>query len=341
MTTKWINTLSAAIVALGIPSFSLPVFAQDGVLIGVVFPAQNQARWTVEGKIIAEQIEQNGDEVILQYSNESAATQKNQVESMIERGVKVLIIAAIDSKAGGGLVSQAQAQGIKVITYDRGVVDAVPDYAIERNNYENGVIHAKSALALAPKGDYALIRGDQSTLAQVDMSKAYDELLKGNPDINIVYDTLTPSWDTAAAQLEAEAALQKNPNIKAFVVMWDNGAQATIQALKSAGAQPGDVFVSGTDASTPSLALIAQGWQSETTWMPIDQMARSAADIAHALGSGGSVPEPDATIRDIPTMYIPLINVTKDNLCEFVTKIAPAGWVSVEEVYGAGVTTCK
>ena len=137
-----------------------------------------------------------------------------------------------------------------------------------------------------PSGEYAIIRGDESTLAAVDMGRAYDELLHGQDGIDIVYDTLTPSWDTAAAQREAEAALQRSPDIDAFVVMWDNGAQAVVQALKSAGMEPGDVYVSGTDASPVSLGFIDQGWQSQTVWTPIDQMATNAADIAHALGTG-------------------------------------------------------
>ena len=91
-------------------------------------------------------------------------------------------------------------------------------------------------------------------------------------------------------QRNAEAALQKYPKINAFAVMWDDAAQAVVQALKSAGKKPGEVFVSGLDAATPSLAYIAQGWQSQTIWTPIDRMAKEAANLAHALGSGSGVP---------------------------------------------------
>lgn len=336
---SWGKAAGAAAVALALSSFAGTAAA--GVLIGVVFPTQNQARWAWEQKILTAQAKANGDEVIFQFSNESAATQKNQVEGLIERKVKVLVIAAIDAQAAGALVKKAQGQGIKVITYDRGVTGATPDYAIERNNYDNGKLHAQSALAAVPAGDYAVIRGDQSTLAQVDMSRAYDELLKNKPGVNIVYDTLTPGWDTATAQRKAEAALQKSPNIKAFVVMWDSGAQAVVQALKSAGKRPGEVFVTGTDASTPSLAYITQGWQSQTVWTPIDKMAKDAADIAHALGAGTEAPKPSATVNGIPTNYVDLVSVTKDNLCAFVTKIAPSGWVSQEQVFGKDASTCK
>ena len=335
----WGVGAAAATLALALSAFAAPAAA--GVLIGVVFPTQNQARWAWEQKLLTAQAKANGDEVIFQFSNESAATQKNQVEGLIERKVKVLVIAAIDAQAAGGLVKKAQGQGIKVITYDRGVTGATPDYAIERNNYDNGKLHAQAALAAVPSGDYAIIRGDQSTLAQVDMSRAYDELLKNKPGVNIVYDTLTPGWDTATAQRKAEAALQKAPNIKAFVVMWDSGAQAVVQALKSAGKRPGEVYVTGTDASTPSLAYIAQGWQSQTVWTPIDKMAKDAANIAHALGSGTEAPKPSATVKGIPTNYVDLVSVTKENLCAFITKIAPSGWVSQDQVFGTGASTCK
>ncbi|MGR9235102.1 D-xylose transport system substrate-binding protein [Rhizobium leguminosarum] len=313
----------------------------EGVTIGVIFPTQNQVRWAWEQKILTQTAEENGDKVVFQFSNESAATQKNQVESLIERGVNVLVMAAIDAKAASDLVKQAQSAGIKVITYDRGVTDAKPDFHISRDNYEMGTLQAQSALKGVPCGKYAIIRGDQSTLAQVDMSRAYDELVKSNTCVKVVHDVFVPGWETASAQREAEAALQANPDISAFLIMWDNGAQAVVQALKSAGVQPGKVWVTGSDATTPSLTYIAQGWQSQTTWTPIDQMARDAATIAHDLGSGNPSRIKGVDVEGVPTDYPKLTSVTKDNLCEFVTKIAPKGWVTTDEVFGAGKNPCE
>src|SRR3954451_1995070 len=340
MTSEMARRAASAALALGLSALAGPANAQDPVRIGVIFPTQNQVRWAWEERLLVEQAEANGDKVIVQFSNESAATQKNQVENLIQRGVKVLVMAAIDAQAAGELVKEAQGEGIKVITYDRGVSTATADFHVSRNNYEMGTIQAKSALAAVPCGKYAIIRGDQSTLAQVDMSRAYDELIKNKKCIEVVYDTLTPGWETATAQREAEAALQKDPDIKAVVIMWDNGAQAVVQALKSAGKQPGEVWVTGSDASTPSLAYIAQGWQSQTTWTPIDQMPKDAANIAHALGTGAKPQAPSEIVNGVPTDYVKLTSVTKDNLCKFITEIAPKGWVSPEDVFGAGKNPC-
>jgi len=328
-------------VVLGLAGFAAPAAAADHLLIGVIFPTQHEARVAFEINILENTAKANGDQVIVQYSMESAATQKNQVEAMVERGVNVLIMAAIDAKAASDLVKQAQGQGIKVITYDRGVTDAKPDFHISRDNYEMGTLQAKSALKAVPCGNYAIIRGDQSTLAQVDMSRAYDELVKSKECVKVVYDTLTPGWDTASAQREAEAALQAHPDVKVVLIMWDNGAQAVVQALKSAGVAPGTVWVTGSDATTPSLTYIAQGWQSQTTWTPIDQMAVDAANIAHDLGTGVKSRIAGVVENGVPTDHPKLTSVTKDNLCEFITKIAPKGWVSTDEVFGAGTNPCK
>lgn len=336
----WMNSLLLASIAVGTWTMGSAASA-EGVKIGVIFPTQNQVRWAWEEKILAATAKANGDEVLFQYANESAATQKSQVESMIQRDIKVLIMAAIDADAANALVTQAQAEGIKVITYDRGVSKAKPDFHISRDNYEMGTLQAKSALKAAPCGKYAIIRGDQSTLAQVDMSRAYNELIKSNACIKVVHDAFVPGWETAGAQREAEAALQANPDLNAVVIMWDNGAQAVVQALKSAGVAPNTVWVTGSDATTPSLTYIAQGWQSQTTWTPIDQMAKDAAEIAHDIGSGTKSRIEGVVVDGVPTDYPKLTSVTKDNICEFITKIAPKGWVSTDEVFGAGNNPCK
>ncbi len=306
----------------------------DGALIGVSFWSQDQKRYPFEANIMTEEAKKNGDQVIVNYADNSASTQASQVESMIQRGVDVLIIVPLDPKASAALVTKAQAQGIKVIVYDAPVSGAKPDYMVGRDNSLLGVAHADAALAAVPSGKYAIIRGDEAADAAHVIGKAYDDKLKNNPNVNVVYDVYTPSWAAAEAQKEAEAALQSNPDIKVFVAMWDEAAQSVVSALKADGKQPGEVFVTGTDASTPSLAYIAQGWQGQTVWTPIDKMATRAADIAHAFGTGAEPPAPDATVDGVPQAYVDITSVTQSNLCEFVTKIAPAGWVTVQEVYG-------
>ena len=80
---------------------------------------------------------------------------------------------------------------------------------------------------------------------------------------------------------------------------------------------------------------------AQSVWAPIDKLAVTAADAAHALGAGTEPPTPSAKVNGVPTYYATQINVTKANLCAFVTKIAPPGWVSAKDVFGADNKSCE
>ncbi|OBC11938.1 hypothetical protein A5784_03695 [Mycobacterium sp. 852013-50091_SCH5140682] len=340
---RGLHVLAAAVLAVSATACANPASQGSkggGYLIGVDFPSQNQARWGFEAKTFEEQAGKHGDKVIVNYANYSTSKQTSDVETMLQQGIDVLVLGPVDSTAAAALVTRAQSQGVKVITYDVGVTGATADYAVERNNYEAGKMHVESALAAVPTGNYAIIRGDRSTSVAQGIGRAYDDLLRNKPGVNVVYDQWTPAWDSAQAQRYAEAALLDNGNnIDAFIVSWDYGAQGVAQALKTAGISR-HVYVTGTDGSVPSLANIATGRQSETVWTHIDSGASSAADIAHALASHGEVPQPDDTVDGVKTHYMKLTNVDAANLCEFVTTIAPAGWASVEQVYGPNSAHC-
>ncbi len=311
---------------------------KDGALIGVSFHTNAQQRWAYEEKIIKDVAAQNGDEAIVNYANDNVTTQTNQVQSMLQRGIKVLIITPVDSAAAAPLVAQAHAQGVKVIAYDVPVEGA--DYLIERDGVEAGVMQAQAIVDAVQCGDIALIKGDPAIVNYHQAVKGWDQVLNNAPDcIKVVYDEDTKNWDTATAQKNAEAALQKDPNVKGFLTMWDGGAQGIIPAVKAAGKKPGEVYITGLDASGPSLTYIAEGWQGSSLWTQIDKMATDAANAAHEF-SLGDTPAADGEHDGVATKNAPLVTVDKSNLCDFVTDIAPEGWTTVEAVYGAGKTSC-
>jgi D-xylose transport system substrate-binding protein len=237
------------------------------------------------------------------------------------------------------LVAQAHAQGVKVIAYDI-PVDGGPDYYVTRNGVEAGEVQAQSLVDAVPCGDIALIKGDPAIVNYAQAVEGWDKVLKAAPScLKVVYDQDTKNWDTALAQSNAEAALQKNPDIKGFLTMWDGGAQGIVPAVKGAGKKPGEVYVTGLDASGPSLKYIAQGWQGSSVWTPIDEMATEAANAAHDFVAG-KTPTPDEKVDGVPTKYVDLVLVDKKNMCDFIKDIAPDGWTTEQAVYGSGKSSC-
>ena len=57
--------------------------------------------------------------VIYQNADGDMSRQQQQFNSVITQGAKVIVLDPVDSAAAASLVKQAQAQGVKVIAYDR------------------------------------------------------------------------------------------------------------------------------------------------------------------------------------------------------------------------------
>ena len=82
--------------------------------IGVSMPSKNLQRWNQDGENIKIQLQAKGYEVNLQFSNDDIGEQIEQIDSMIEDGCKVLVIAAIDGPALKDVLKKAADKKIKI-----------------------------------------------------------------------------------------------------------------------------------------------------------------------------------------------------------------------------------
>lgn len=303
----------------------------DPVKIGVSMFQQQSKRFVYEAALMEKIAKENGDDIIVNFGNNNATTQASQIETMLLRGIKVLIVVPLEPKALAPLITRARKQGVKVVTYDTRMTGAEVDYAVQRDNAAAGKMNVDAALAAAPEGKYAIIRGDITSPSAVELGAHYDDL-KSLKNVEVTYDQAVPGWSADTAQKYAEAAVQRNPDLKAVVAMWDNASVAAVQALRAAGKKPGEVFVTGINGDPANLKLIAQGWQGQTTWTRIDQMAKDAMAAADALARDHEPPKADEVVEGVPYKYTPLFSVQKDTLCEYVTKVAPEGWLTAAEL---------
>jgi len=114
-------------------------------LIGISMPTQSSERWIKDGNTMKDILEERGFEVDLQYAEDDIPTQLQQIEAMITRGAKVLVISAIDASTLVPVLDKAGEEGVYVIAYDRLLVDtdAVSFYATF-DNVGVGVLQAQS-----------------------------------------------------------------------------------------------------------------------------------------------------------------------------------------------------
>jgi D-xylose transport system substrate-binding protein len=335
---------TTALVAIAPAVLPTAATAAEGkIKIAVAMNRQAERRWAVDRAAMEAEAARQGAVLVFQYADSNPTTQAAQVENLLSQEPNVLVIVPADREAAGALVQKAHQAGVPVVGYDGGITTAKLDYYVTRNNAAVGTLQAQAAMRVAGKGNYALIKGDPGNDVAQTIAKSYEAEFKDKADVKIVFDQFIVGWSPATAQSNAENVLSANADdIAAFVVTNDGMATGVAQAIKSRNLA-GKVFLSGLDGETPNLKLIADGVQTMTAYTDLVDHGTATIKAAVAIAKGEK-PEysemVDLGAGEVPTHLVPVIEINKENLCGFVTKGAPEGWTSVEEVFGSA-DACK
>ncbi len=314
-------------------------------VIAVAMKTQVQRRWAFDLAAMEREAKAQGAKLLVQWANDNPSLQASQVENLLSQRPDALIIVPVDSQAAGRIVSSAQESGVPVIGYDIGISTEKLDYFVMRNNALVGELQARGALAKAPNGRFALLKGDPGNDVAQAIAKEYDARLVKNKNVTIVFDQFVRGWDPKAALANAENVLSaQNDKVDGFVTANDGMALGVAQALKARNLA-GKVYLSGLDADPANLRLIADGVQTMSVWTDLDAQGAAAVKAAMALARKQKPPIATSAVDigagPVPTHLVNVVAVTRDNLCKFVTKDAPKGWVTVEQVYPDGAASCK
>ncbi|MCC7325345.1 MAG: sugar-binding protein, partial [Burkholderiales bacterium] len=126
---------------------SVSAFAQDKGLIGIAMPTKSSLRWISDGDSLKSALEAQGYTVDLQYAEDDIPNQLAQIENMVTKDAKALVIASIDGTTLSAVLQQAADNGVKVIAYDRLIRDSANvDYYTTFDNFKVGVLQAESLL---------------------------------------------------------------------------------------------------------------------------------------------------------------------------------------------------
>ncbi|MBA5801558.1 multiple monosaccharide ABC transporter substrate-binding protein [Rhizobium changzhiense] len=336
---KSIISLMAA-AAFGVASFVMPAMAQDKGLVGIAMPTKSSARWIDDGNNIVKQLEAAGYKTDLQYADDDIPNQLSQIENMVTKGAKVLVIASIDGTTLSDVLQKAHDANIKVIAYDRLIRDSANvDYYATFDNFQVGVLQAGSivdALGLKEgKGPFNI------------------ELFGGSPDDNnafFFYDgamsVLQPyidsgklvvksgqtgmdkvgtlRWDAATAQARMDNLLSANytdAKVDAVLSPYDGLSIGIISSLKGVGYGTPDQplpVVSGQDAEVPSVKSIIAGEQHSTVFKDTRELAKVTVAMVDAVMSGKE-PEVNDTktydngVKIVPSYLLKPVAVDKTN----------------------------
>ncbi len=329
----------AALLALTF-AFAGHAIAQDKGTIGVSMPTKSSARWISDGDSMVKVLKEKGYKTDLQYAEDDIPNQLAQVENMITKQVKVLVIAAIDGTTLSDALQKAADKGIKVIAYDRLIKGSKNvDYYATFDNFQVGVLQASSIV-------------DKLGLKQ-GKGPFNIELFGGSPDDNnafFFYDgalsVLKPyldsgklvvrskqmgmdkvgtlRWDGAVAQARMDnllSAFYGNARVDAVLSPYDGLSIGILSSLKGVGygapKQPMPV-VTGQDAEVPSVKSMLRGEQSSTVFKDTRELAKVTANMIDAMLSGKK-PEINDTktynngVKIVPSYLLKPVSVDASN----------------------------
>ena len=311
--------ISMSLLATVCAATSLPVLAA-GEKIGLLMSDLRLERWQKDRDLFTEAAESMGAKVYTQSANGDANTQISQIENMISRGVDVLVIVPENGEVLGNVLSEAKAEGIKVLAYDRLIKFADIDLYVSFDNIRVGEMQAAALLQRKPTGNYFLMGGSPTDNNAKMFRQGQMNVLQPAIDskkIQIVGDQWARGWSAEAALNIMENGLTANANkIDAVVASNDSTAGGAIQALAAQGLS-GKVVISGQDADLASVRRIVAGTQTMTVYKPISKLAKTSAEMAVKLARGETIKVNGHVSngkKDVDAVLLTPIAVTKDNL---------------------------
>jgi putative multiple sugar transport system substrate-binding protein len=313
-----------------------------GDTVGVSLPAKTSQNWVLAKASFEAALKKAGFKADVQYAaaNNTVADQQNQIENMITKGDKLLIIAAQDGSQLGTQTADAAKAGIPVIAWDRNILNTKNvDYYVAFNNYKVGQMQAQALLdgmkAKNPsKKPYNIeLFAGASTDANATVffdgamsvlkPKIADGTLKVPSGQTTFQQVQTDNWDPKNSQARMSNILTSTyahgTALDGVLSPNDTLGRSIITAVKAAGLP--NPIVTGQDSETASIPLIMEGVQYSTIYKNTDEEAQAAVKVVTAISQSkdpaGLVKgdKNNANNGTIVVPYVPLtpILVTKDN----------------------------
>ena len=316
--------------------------------VGIVLPTKDEPRWLQDQARFEDVISSTDYTVEVLFSQGSSANEKTNVETLISKGIKVLIICAQDAAAAAASVEEAKEAGITVISYDRlitntdavdyyvtfdsvAVGEAMGQYLVDNASGTGLPLYLYAGAAtdnnaflffegawnkLQPKiadGTFVIKNSSEAIALQDKVTLTRDEMSK-------IIGQVTTNWDFNEAKSKAEAHLTSAAAAdkgQCFILAPNDGTARSIADVFAADTDVTGYFITGQDAEQASVQYIIDSKQSMTVFKDTRTLAADAMNMAIDV-IGGKTPATDSTYNnqniDVPSKQTATVVVTKDNV---------------------------
>lgn len=329
-----------------------PTAEATKLAVGIVLPTKDEPRWIQDETRFKDALTAAGYDVEILFSQGDSAKEKANVESLITKGIKVLILTPQDGAAAAASADAARAAGVKVISYDRLILntDAV-DYYVTFDSIAVGAAQAQYLVdhatgtgnplylyagaasdnnaflffqgawnVLQPKiadGTFVIKNSSEAISLQDKAELTRDEQAK-------IIGQITTDWKPDVAKNLAESNLTVATAADkgdVFILAPNDGTARSIADTFAADGDVTSYVVTGQDAEKPSIQYIIDGKQSMTVLKDVRTLVSDAISAAVAFLEGNTPPETNTYNNgavDVPAKPSEVISVDKDNVKEAI-----------------------
>lgn len=322
-------------------------FAVD---VGIVLPTNVEPRWVQDETRFREALKTTKYSVEILFSQGSPAKERENVEALIAKGIKVLIICPHDAVAAAVSAELAKKAGVYVISYDRLIMNTeAVDYYVTFDSVEVGRAMGRflvekvkpgtknnplylyaGALSdnnsflffqgaweiLQPKiadGTFRIINSSEARKVQNKKNLTRDEMAK-------IIGQITTNWDFNVAKRKAEDDLTRakaTDKGTVYILAPNDGTARAIADAFRADKNVKEYYITGQDAERASVQYIIDGKQSMTVFKDVRILVRDAINAAQLLLEGKK-PKTTAVYdngkKKVPAIQSEIRVVTKDNV---------------------------
>lgn len=295
---------------------------------GLLLPSQNVSRYIAESNYMKERAKELGANMIVEFAENDDAVQIRQAKELMGK-VDGLCIIPVNGNTAAEIVRDYKSKGLPVIAYNRLIQNSRPDYYISGDNVKLAELMVNTALKHKPRGKYYILGGDKFDLNGLQLQQSIDSLLKPHEQsgsIQVVFRSLTEDWNPELAGHNLKRAIHLS-GIKpdAIIAAYDGMARKVIEVIKEIYGEVGDIVITGQDAELHAIKNIIAGEQTMTAYHSAKDNAYACAETIVALMNGKKSTSKNITRTfngeiDVPTIKIPSLLVTKENVEEVIIK---------------------
>ncbi|RSN65072.1 ABC transporter substrate-binding protein [Amycolatopsis sp. WAC 04182] len=254
--------------------------AGGGGKVGATIPLLTSPFWQAYNNYVPQKAKEQGVEALPTVNADSdSAKQITDINTLLNQGVKGLVVTPLDSAAVVAGLKAAENKGVPVVAVDVAPESGKVAMVVRADNKAYGTKACEAIGAKVTSGKVVQVMGDLASVNGRDRSEAFRQCMKTKyPDVQVL--EVAAEWKADKASSGLDSLLTANPDIKA-VYMQAGGVYLapTQQALKRKNlyfpvGDPKHVVLVSNDGIPQELAAIRAGELDATVSQPADDYAK-------------------------------------------------------------------